>query len=209
VVVSVPVSLRSGGAGPELGNQTGVITLPLPVGEPDAHRRLELIAAASRSAKAEQKPAHIEALMAWLAATPVALAFVTRPRIVNTFVTNVMGPPVPLFLLGARVLDALPVVPIAGNVRVSFGVVSYAGTLSVLVVADAATSADLDVLEAGVRATWSQLATLYIPTQRPPVPEVPGRVGPPALALTSTGSQTRVRRLWTWDSLGRMESARC
>jgi diacylglycerol O-acyltransferase / wax synthase len=168
LIVSVPVSLRSGETGPKLGNQTGVITLPLPVGEPDAHRRLELIAAASRSAKAEQKPAHIEALMAWLAATPVARAFVTRQRIVNTFVTNVMGPPMPLFLLGARVLDALPVVPIAGNVRVSFGVVSYAGTLSVLVVADAATSADLDVLVAGMRATWSQLATLYVPTQRPP-----------------------------------------
>jgi diacylglycerol O-acyltransferase / wax synthase len=100
----------------------------------------------------------------------------------------------PLFLLGARVLDALPVVPTAGNVRVSFGVVSYAGTLSVLAVADAATSADLDVLVAGMRATWSQLATLYLPTQQPPVPEVPGRVGPPALALTSTGAQTRTRR---------------
>jgi len=194
LIVSVPISLRSGEAGPELGNQTGVITLPLPVGEPDAHRRLELIAAASRSAKAEQKPAHIEALMAWLSTTPVARAFVTRQRMVNTFVTNVMGPPVPLFLLGARVLCALPSVPIAGNVRVSFGVISYAGTLSVLVVADAVTSADLDVLVAGMRATWSQLATLYIPTQQPPMPEVPGRVGPPALALTSTGSQTRVRR---------------
>jgi hypothetical protein len=45
-----------------------------------------------------------------------------------------------------------------------------------------------------VLATWSQLATLDIPTQQPPVPEVPGRVGPPALALTSTGAQTRTRR---------------
>jgi hypothetical protein len=116
------------------------------------------IRAASATAKAEQKPAHVEAVVAWLAGTPLARAFVTRQRMVNTFVTNVMGPPEPVYLLGARVLDALPVIPVAGNVRVGFGVLSYAGTLGLLVMADATTSRDSDVIAAGIRASWLALA---------------------------------------------------
>ena len=40
---------------------------------------------------------------------------------------------------------------------------------------------------AGMRATWSRLEAISISSQRPPVPEVPGSVGPPALAATSPG----------------------
>jgi WS/DGAT/MGAT family acyltransferase len=188
LVASVPVSLRNAESG-ELGNQTGVITVPLPVGEPDACRRLELIAAATRHAKAEQTPALVQALMAWLAVTPVAHAFVTHQRMVNTFATNVIGPPLPVFLLGATVLDALPFIPLGGNVRVSFGALSYAGTVRMLVVADAATCPDLDALAAGIAASWLELMAPPIPALRSEVTTAPRSMGPPALA--SMGSAYR------------------
>jgi diacylglycerol O-acyltransferase / wax synthase len=186
LIVSVPVSLRSAGSG-ELGNQVGAITVPLPVSEPDARRRLQLVAAAARRAKAEQKPDLVQAVMARVAATPVAHAFVTRQRMVNTFATNVMGPPVPVFLLGARVLEVLPFVPLAGNVRLSFAALSYSGTVGLLVVADAATCPDLDALTAGMAATWLELTATPVAGPRSTVSVAPRSTGPPALYPTVGG----------------------
>jgi diacylglycerol O-acyltransferase / wax synthase len=188
LIVSVPVSLRAAGAGDALGNQVGVMVVPLPIGESDSHRRLELIAAITAAAKAEQKTAHVEAAMTWLSATPLAHVFVTRQRMVNTFATNVAGPPVLVYLLGARVLDALPFVPLGGNVRISFGVLSYAGTLGLMVVADATTSPDIVVLAEGIRTSWLELVPAAFVPLVSTLPRAPQLAGPPTLGRTATGS---------------------
>jgi hypothetical protein len=63
--------------------------------------------------------------------------FIRRQHLVNTFLTNVRGPTQELSLLGVPVVAVTPASPIAGNVTVAFTAFSYAGTLSVTVVADA------------------------------------------------------------------------
>src|SRR5207244_4504183 len=67
LIASVPVSLRAATDAGRLGNAVGVMTVPLDVGQANAHRRLESIVAATRRAKSEQHPAHVQAFMAWLA----------------------------------------------------------------------------------------------------------------------------------------------
>lgn len=67
----------------------------------------------------------------------------------NLFVTNVPGPPRPLWLAGSRLLDAVGVAPLQADVPIGVAALSYAGTLAVTVNADAAVP-DLDVLAAGV-----------------------------------------------------------
>jgi hypothetical protein len=57
-------------------------------------------------------------------------------RIVDVFVTNVPGPQSPLYLLGARLLEAFPVVQVAGNVPLSVAVLSYAGQLDIGIQSD-------------------------------------------------------------------------
>ncbi len=59
-----------------------------------------------------------------------------RQRLVNLYVTNVPGPPVPLYLAGARLLELFPMVPIEGNLTLTLGVFSYAGQLNLTAVAD-------------------------------------------------------------------------
>jgi len=54
-------------------------------------------------------------LPAWLAAAGLVRQFTERRRMVNFFVSNVPGPQVPLYVLGARIEDVIPVIGLAGN----------------------------------------------------------------------------------------------
>jgi diacylglycerol O-acyltransferase len=155
--VMVPVAMRGAERARDLGNASGVIRVGLPLDEPDPGRHLERIAASSRSARARQHPASGQALFGWLAATGLARRLTERQRVANFFVTNVPGPPVALYVLGARVEDVMPVIGLAGNLTLAFGALSYCGRLSLLVNADAAACPDVDVLAAGMGRRWAEL----------------------------------------------------
>ena len=68
----------------------------------------------------------------------------------NVFVTNVPGPAAPLELLGARIIDLVPITSPAGNVTVVFAALSYAGSLYFSATADAACE-DFGVLAGAMR----------------------------------------------------------
>ena len=55
----------------------------------------------------------------------------------TTIVSNVPGPPVPLHLMGGRLLEAYPAVPILHGRSLTFGALTYDGTLHVGLYADA------------------------------------------------------------------------
>jgi hypothetical protein len=57
-------------------------------------------------------------------------------HMVDLFVTNVPGPQFPLYLLGARLMEAFPVVQVAGNVPLSVAALSYAGQLNIGIQSD-------------------------------------------------------------------------
>ena len=162
LATSVPASLRSAEAARgELGNAAGALLVRLPAGEADAVRRLERIAANTRGAKAEQHPAYINGVFSWLAATRLAVLLAQHQRMVNFFVTNVPGPRVPLYLLGARVEEVIPILGLAGNVTLMFAALTYCGRLNLLVSADAAhwTDSEADVLAAGMQHAWDEFVS--------------------------------------------------
>lgn len=158
LIASIPVSLRHGERAQDLGNAIGAVAVPLPVGEMDARRRLESIVAESRRAKEQQQPERMEAFAARIAATPIAQRFISRQRLINTEVTNVCGPPVPVYVLGSRILDLVPVVSPVGNVTISFCAFSYAGCLYLVVTADATATPDVERLIIGAQNEWNELS---------------------------------------------------
>jgi len=182
--VSVPATLRRPGAARELGNAVGVIVVSLPVGEPHPVTRLERIAAATAAAKAAQHPAYVQGLMGCMAAWGLAVPFARRQRMINLFVTNVPGPRDPLHLLGARIERIMPVTGLAGNVTLAFAALSYRGRLELVVDADAATCADVDVLVAGMATAWRELAAEG-PSDRTGTPGTTGTGGRSAAATRS------------------------
>jgi diacylglycerol O-acyltransferase / wax synthase len=70
-------------------------------------------------------------------------------RKVNLYVTNVPGPPRPLWLAGARLRTAAPIAPLVAGVPVAVAALSYAGELVISIQADDA-MADLDTLARGL-----------------------------------------------------------
>ena len=79
-------------------------------------------------------------------------------RLVNLAETYVPGPPVAIDVLGARVLDLLPIAPLAGNLGLSVVAVSYAKRLTIAVRVDADHFPDLDVLVAAMSRDWWTLS---------------------------------------------------
>jgi diacylglycerol O-acyltransferase len=160
-VISVPVSARVSASATRLGNQVGVIPLGLPAsGHP--RERLSAIAAISRQRKTAS-PGASAALMAPAFRTLARLGLLrwslNRQRLVSTLVTNLRGPDTSLSFLGASVSRLIPVPSTMGNVTVAFGLLSYAGTLTLTVVADPERCTDLPVLVEALRRDLDALAS--------------------------------------------------
>lgn len=126
----VPVSLRQAGEKDSLGNRITQILTRLPVDVPDPLLRLERVieitSQLKHSGQAEGGEA-FTALIEYLAA-PVAAALArsaSRHSFGNMVVTNVPGPATPTYFLGAQLLEAYPLVPLAPTQALNVAVLSY------------------------------------------------------------------------------------
>jgi hypothetical protein len=66
---------------------------------------------------------------------------------------------VPLYFARATLLEVFPIVPIAGNMTLGIGALSYAGQFNITVIADRDLCPDLAVFIAGVRTSLDALET--------------------------------------------------
>ncbi|GGC04295.1 WS/DGAT domain-containing protein [Cellulomonas carbonis] len=159
LVVSVPVSGRPAADGDSLGNQVGVIPVAAPV-HGSTQDRLAAVAGATRAGRRAGRGASAAVVgpaFRALAAVGAFRAVVDRQRLVNTFLTNLVGPTDVLHLAGARVEGLLPLTVTAGNVGVAFAALSYAGRLTVVAITDPGVVPELDLL---LRALDRELAAV-------------------------------------------------
>src|SRR4029450_13370966 len=131
----VPVSLHHEQPGQARGNLDGVMMVPLPIGEPDDLRRLRWIATETARRKMKSRPPGGTLFRNGLIQRRVT-RHAARQRFMNVYVANVPGPPVPLYLDGAPLLEVFPVVPIMGNLTLGVGALSYAGQFNLTVAPD-------------------------------------------------------------------------
>jgi WS/DGAT/MGAT family acyltransferase len=153
----IPVSLHREAPGQARGNLDGGMIVPLPVGEPDHVRRLRLIAAETARRKKKSRPPGATLFRNGLIQRAF-LRHAVRQRFMNVYVANVPGPPVPLYLAGAPLLEVFPVVPLMGNVSLGIGALSYSGQFDITAVADRKTCSDVGVFAEGVHNSLDALA---------------------------------------------------
>lgn len=153
----VPVTLQNRSLGPLRGNLYGVMVVRLPVGEPDAVRRLHSIAAETASRKQRaQRPWGIGVFGSPLMQR-LTLPVAGRQHYINIHVANVRGPAGPLYLAGARLTTAFPVVPLNVNLTIGIGVLSYTNQLNITAVADRDRCPDLATFMTGLNRSMARL----------------------------------------------------
>lgn len=160
---SVPVALRRASAAAALGNQVGLMVVPLPVGEPDPARRLRQVTQATTQRK--RRPEVLAGLrpVGSLTVLRALNRYSRHQHLVDLFITNVPGPQVPLFVVGARLLEAFPVVQVAGNVPLSVAGLSYDGQLNVGIQSDPDALPDVEVFADGLRRSLEELVAATPP----------------------------------------------
>ena len=131
----------------ELGNRFGLVFLPLPVGVSGSFRRLTEVHRRMDEVKRSRDGAVSYAL---LSATGLAPEPVER-KIVDLFtgkgtaiVTNVPGPPKPVYLAGVPIRAVLVWAPTSGHIGMSVSIFSYRGEVTVGLMVDAALVPDPD-----------------------------------------------------------------
>jgi WS/DGAT/MGAT family acyltransferase len=160
IAVTLPPSAR----GPDAGNHFGSYVVSLPIREPDPPARLRLVSAERARAKRAQTITGVTAVRVWTTRFPPTRAMMVRQRYVNVMETFLPGPPAPIELLGAPVLDLIPIQPLGRNVGLTFLASTYAGCLSLTVRVDADGFPDLDVLMTAMERDWRTLAATVTAT---------------------------------------------
>ena len=117
-----------------MGNRVSAWVVDLPIDERDPRRRLEAIRESTMRLKDSKQAVGAEMLtevMSWTPSTLLSLGsrMVMRRLPFNLVVTNVPGPQVPLYMLGARMLDNFGQVPLTDYLGLGIVLFSYAGKL--------------------------------------------------------------------------------
>jgi CBS domain-containing protein len=158
----VPVSMRTAGEHLALGNRVSAMFATLPTDLHHPLARLHAVMNETRRLKAHGQPEAMGLALALAgslpaAAGPVMASLTRRYPVVHTVCTNVPGPRATRRLLGRRVLEIHPIVPIALEIGLGFAILSYDQSLSISATADPALVPDADMLPAALRAAADEL----------------------------------------------------
>ena len=119
--IVVPVDVRAENGEPEAANRVSAWFVSLPLAEKNPLRRFEKIREQTRHRKASHAASAIDFFMRFADAERLDAAHVPGAcassglRPYHMIVTNVHGPPVPLYLLGAPHAEFHPLVPLFAN----------------------------------------------------------------------------------------------
>jgi len=161
----VPVSVRRSHEHGTLGNQVSAVFADLPVGIADPAQRLAAVTAQLSSLKGRGMALGVESMLEaaelfppTLFALGARLAARMPQRSFSTVTTNVPGPQVPMYLLGNRMLEMFPYIPLAVSLRITIGIMSYDGRVGFGITGDADRVPDLEVLSQGIESAMAELA---------------------------------------------------
>ena len=159
----VPVSLRGKEEhGETLGNLVSLIIVDLPVDEPDPIERLNRIHAVTSELKGSGLVDGAHRILDIAdAITPLAgplTRYVSRTIPMNLVITNIPGPPIPLYLRGAKFLRVFPYVEVIDNEGLTIAVVSYEDELHFGITADRDVMPDLGDVATAIEHEFAALA---------------------------------------------------
>jgi diacylglycerol O-acyltransferase / wax synthase len=159
----VPVSVRQDDERGALGNRVAAIMAALPVWCQEPGARLDIVREELKGLKSGGQAVGAQVLTDLSGFAPPTIMdqasrLMSRQRFFNVVVTNIPGPQFPLYLLGRRMLDPFPMVPLASGQGVGVALLSYDGHINFGLVGDYDLLWDLEDLAHDVEASLVELA---------------------------------------------------
>jgi diacylglycerol O-acyltransferase len=168
--VAVPVNLRAHDRAGDLGNQFGLVFLPLPIGIADARQRLAEVKRRMDDLKVSLQPAVAMGALSLIGYAPGAV----QPLAVQFFgskatavLTNVPGPREQLYLAGKPLRRAIFWVPQSGRLGLGISILSYNKEVLIGVASDAGLVPDPDRIISEFHADLAELTAIGPRSPRP------------------------------------------
>jgi diacylglycerol O-acyltransferase len=161
----VPVSVRQDIERGALGNRVAAMMAPLPVWCQEPMARLDIVREELKGLKSSGQAVGAQVLTDLSGFAPSTILdqasrVAGRQRFFNLVVTNVPGPQFPLYLLGRRMLDPFPMVPLAKGQGIGVALLSYDGAINFGIVGDYDLLWDLDEFADDLRESLAELASV-------------------------------------------------
>ena len=126
----IPVDVRRAHERGSLGNHVSIAMVWLPLDSTSPAARLEHIRAQTRSFKLNSRPEGARTLLSGVSLLPTVMRGLvartaTSRRGFNLTVSSIPGPRRAMFMLGARLDEIYPVVPLADEHALSIGILAY------------------------------------------------------------------------------------
>lgn len=158
----VPVSVRTDEEHLALGNRVSAMFATLPIGIADPVEQLEAIKTETADLKESRQAVGAEFLIEMSGFAPTTLhalgaRMMGRGRLFNVTVSNVPGPQFQLYLLGSKLVEAFPVVPLAEGGGLSVGATSYNGGIYFGLNADPDVLPDVGIIAEGIEKSLAEL----------------------------------------------------
>jgi WS/DGAT/MGAT family acyltransferase len=159
----VPVSVRREEERSELGNRISFAFIDLPVDDRSPANRLRRVREQTAAFKRSRRPQDLESVLKTLGLLPGplrtgAVRLAGSPRLFNLTVSNVPGPDFPVYMLGAELAEAHPVVPLSEGHALSIGIFGYRDSLFFGIYADPTALPEARELPAALNASMLALA---------------------------------------------------
>lgn len=147
LLATVPVSVRQASVRSEGSNKVSALFTRLGTDVADPLDRLTALAVSNRNAKEHQRAVPADALQDWAEfAAPRTFGLAVRayaglrlaehhPVVHNLVISNVPGPPVPLYFMGARLEALIALGPVFHGAGLNITVVSHEGKMHIGVIA--------------------------------------------------------------------------
>ncbi|MCW5662186.1 MAG: wax ester/triacylglycerol synthase family O-acyltransferase [Burkholderiaceae bacterium] len=174
LIAAVPISLRAAGD-TSSDNQASLSLISLGTHIADPLQRLQHIRRASASMKStlgsvkSVLPTDFPSLgLPWLIEAAASLYGKAKvadriPQVANLVISNVPGPPMPLYLAGARMLTNYPTSIVVHGMGLNITVQSYNGSLDFGLMADASAMPDVKAFAQALEVAFDDLRALPLP----------------------------------------------
>lgn len=148
MVCMAPISVRSSGEKSALGNQVSAMTIPIGTHIADPFGRLQFVHEEAENSKALTNAVGARQMSEYSSFMPSTLTGLAARLYVrlglanriapmfNTVITNVPGPPVPLYMNGARLVTQYGLGPVFEGMGIIHAVLSYCGSITVTFTSD-------------------------------------------------------------------------